>query len=88
MLVFDGAPKPFDKDVIQGPAFAVHTDSNAVLAEYREEGLRGELSTLIRVEDLGGAIAAYGLFQGLYAETRIKTVGNLNPSDFFGGSVT
>lgn len=36
-LVFDGALEPFDEDVIQGSAFAVHADPDARIKQHPRE---------------------------------------------------
>ena len=51
LLVLDGAPEPFGKDIVGGPAFAVHAD----LDTGRQQQLRvlwaGEMTALVAVPD-------------------------------------
>lgn len=47
---------------------AVHADPDSCILENRRDGIAGELSPLVRVEDLGGAMATQGLSQGIHAE--------------------
>ena len=66
-FVFDALPKPFDKDVVDCSAFAVHADSNGVIP-FCEQGCifkTGELAALVRVNDLRLAIHLNGLFDDL-----------------------
>jgi hypothetical protein len=72
--VFDAAPEPFHKDVIQGPTASVHADGNAVRLEYASEGVSGELAALIGVENLGGAVDLHGVLQTLHAEPALQRV--------------
>ena len=53
LLVLDRPPQPLDEDVVQGPAPAVHRDSDAMTFQSARVGRRRELGPLIRVEDLG-----------------------------------
>ena len=59
-LVFQAAPHPFDKDIVDPSALAVHADSDIRILEDIDEGLAGELGALVRIEDLGGAITTEG----------------------------
>ena len=56
-LIFDGAPKPLDKDIVAPGSLAVHRDFNARLFQHIGEGDAGELAALIRVENLRFAIS-------------------------------
>ena len=71
LLVFDGAPQPFDEHVVPPTALAVHADIDRVGLQAVCEGLGGELRPLVGVEDLRGPIARYGLLQGLDAGVRL-----------------
>lgn len=42
-LVFDGAPKAFDKHIIPPASLAIHADIDRVGLQDAGEGLRGEL---------------------------------------------
>ncbi len=52
VFVFDGAPKPFDKNVVQGSAAAIHADTNVLLLQTSSELMGSKLRTLICVENL------------------------------------
>ena len=52
LLVFDRAPKPFDKDVVVHPAAAVHAHLNPLVEKTTSEVLARELRALVRVENL------------------------------------
>jgi hypothetical protein len=68
LLVLEGAPEPFDEDVVAPAALAVHADLDTVgLGQPREGGTR-ELGALIGVEDGRSAMARQRLFHGGNAE--------------------
>ena len=67
LIVFDGAPQPFDEHVVPPTALAVHADVDRVGLQAVCEGLGGELRPLVGVEDLRGPKAPEGLLQGLDA---------------------
>ncbi len=67
-LVFEAAPQPFDEDVIHG-------DRHASTLERPIEGQGGELTALIRVEDLRFAVSGQGFIQALKAEPGIHGIG-------------
>jgi ubiquinone/menaquinone biosynthesis C-methylase UbiE len=52
MLVFDGAPQAFDKDIVQRSAFSIHADGNPLIRQSARERLACELCALIGIEDL------------------------------------
>ena len=56
VFVLDAPPEPFHEYIVQCTAAAVHADADAVRLEHAGEGLRGKLTALIGVEDLGDAI--------------------------------
>ena len=56
LLIFQTAPQPLDKDVVQKPPFAVHADPDARRLEFIQERRTGELHTLIGVENLRPAM--------------------------------
>ena len=60
LFVFDAAPEPLDKDVVQRSTASIHTDGDFALFENIGESAARELNTLIRIEDF-----RRGLFQGL-----------------------
>ena len=72
LLIFDGAPQPFDEHLVAPAALAVHADIDRVGLQAAREGLGGELRPLIGVEDLRGPKAPEGLLQGLDAGVRLQ----------------
>src|ERR1700722_681412 len=67
MLIFDASPKTLYKNIVDSPAFAIHADPNLVgLQQAGELGTR-ELTTLIGIEDLRGAIALNSILGHLSA---------------------
>ena len=55
-FIFHTAPEALDKHIVQPAPLAIHADLNAVLLEYSGERLTGELTTLIRVKNIKGAM--------------------------------
>lgn len=55
MLIFDGAPEPFHKSVVEDSATTVHAHPYAGPFQWNRKLLRRELATLVGVEDLGPA---------------------------------
>ena len=51
VLVFDGAPEPFDKDVVAPAAAAVHADLDVMRAQHVEKRRARELRALVGVAD-------------------------------------
>lgn len=74
VFVLDAAPQTLDEHVIDPAALAVHADGDVMGLESTCERLRGELGTLVGVEDLRGTKALYGLLQRLDAEVRVQGV--------------
>ncbi len=62
MFVFDGAPETFVEDVVESPATAVHADANARCFQAAGKVQRGDLRTLVTVEDCR-LILAQGILQ-------------------------
>src|SRR5689334_14848721 len=60
-FVFERAPQPFDKNVVEGSTTAIHADGDATLLERSEEFAGGELRALVGVPDLGLTEAERGL---------------------------
>src|SRR6202034_893776 len=71
LLVFDAAPKPLDEHVVPPSAIAVHADGDPVFDQHASERRTGKLAALIRVEDLGLAIAGESVLKRLDAECRL-----------------
>jgi len=57
LLVLDRAPKVLDHDIVAPRAPAIHTDGDLIALQHAGEGLAGELTALIGIEDLRLAIA-------------------------------
>lgn len=53
VLVLDAPPEPFDKYVVQRPAFSVHADGDIPVLQHLRELPGGELAALVRVEYIG-----------------------------------
>ena len=51
-LVLHASPKPFDHDVVEASAAAVHADPNIRFLQAARELMTGVLTALVRVEDL------------------------------------
>jgi len=77
VLVLQRPPESLDVDIVQGTIDAVHADPYAIAIERGGESLRGELATLIRVEDRRHSVDRYGFFEGRDAELSIERIGNL-----------
>ena len=56
LLVFDRAPPPLDKHVVQPSAAAVHADRDGLRQEETGEVGAGELAALVGVEDFRVAV--------------------------------
>ena len=73
-LVFEAAPQPLDKNVVQVPATTVHGDRHAGLLECASEGGRGELTPLIGIEYLRLALVLQCIIQSFKAEPDIHGI--------------
>ena len=71
LFVFDAAPEPLDKDVVQCSAAPIHTDGNPSLFENTGESAARELNTLIRIKDFRRRLFQ-SLIQGTGAEIRFQ----------------
>jgi len=60
-FVFERAPQPFDKNVVECAATPIHADQYATLVERSQELGGGELRALIGVPDFGLAEAERGV---------------------------
>jgi hypothetical protein len=65
LLVLETAPEPFDEDVIDKAAAAVHPDGNPMGAQHVGEVVVGELAAPAGVKDLGLPVAERVLQAGL-----------------------
>ena len=55
-LVFQAAPQPFDEDIVQLTAPAIHGDRHARLLQRTSESQGGKLTALISIEYLRFAV--------------------------------
>lgn len=69
-LVFHAFLEPFDKHVIDLAAVAIHADLDAVALHQIDELDAGELTALIRIEDLRRAMALKAFLDGRTADLR------------------
>lgn len=58
VFMFNIAPEPLDKNVVESSSPAIHTDNDTFPLQYAGEGIAGELGPLIAIEDLGLAVVA------------------------------
>ena len=70
-FVLEASPQPLDEHIVDPAAPTVHADSHTLIKQEFCEEVTGELSPLLRVEDLGGAIAV----EGLHAEVVVQGIG-------------
>ena len=76
IFVFESSPEPLDIDVISPAATPVHTDLNTGVFEYLDEAVRGELASLVGVEDCRDAMIHHRFLQGLDAEIGFHGLGD------------
>ena len=60
-FVFERAPQPFDKDIVEGSTTAIHADRDATLLERSQEFGGGELRAVVGVPNFGLTEAECGL---------------------------
>ena len=77
LLILQTAPQPFDEDIVDPPALAVHADADAVSLKHRGECLAGELTALIGIEDLRPPVGGQGLLQRFDAKIGIQHIRQL-----------
>ena len=63
MLIFDGSPEPFDKNVFAPAALAIHADLNSISFEKARKFGTCKLAALVRIEDIRTAIKRYSFLQ-------------------------
>ena len=73
IVIFERPPEPFDKDVINGSASAVHADRDLGIFQDLDELGACELTALIRVKDLRRAVLQR-FFKTLDAEVRVQGI--------------
>ena len=77
LLVLHRAPEPLNIDIVEAPVHAVHADGDAVGLEDFDKGGRGELTTLISIEDRRHSPYRNRFFQGGNTEGGIDGVRQL-----------
>jgi len=73
-FIFQAPPEPFDKDVIEEPALAIHRDAHTGSTRPICPSARRELAALVGVHDFGRAEPGDGLIQRLDAEVSFQRV--------------
>ena len=86
ILVFDASPQPLHEDVVQGPATAIHADTDAGALQGNGEGHRSELDALIGIEDFRLPLLQSPV-KGLEAEQTVEGVGQFPGDDVAGEPV-
>jgi len=86
-LVFQGAPEPFDEDVVFEPPLAVHADLDVPSLEDGGKCFAGKLAPLVGVEYLRSAVFEQSFFERLNAESGVQRVGQSPGEDLSGGPV-
>ena len=74
-LVLHAFPKPFDEDIIDPAALAIHAHLDATVLDQADELRAGERAALVGVDDLRRAMALNGFLNGFDAEVRSQAVG-------------
>ena len=74
LLVFHGAPEPFDEDVVQCPAPAIHRDPHAPSQQRLGKIGRGKLAALIGIEYLRYSMFSHRPGYRLHTEAGIEGV--------------
>lgn len=75
-LAFQAAPEPFDKDIVEEPAFGIHRDAHAGAAQTICPGKGREVAPLVGVHDLWRPEAVDRLVQSLDTEVGFQRVRN------------
>ena len=77
VLIFYAAPESLDEDVVHPAAFAVHANFDPQILQTTGLLCRGELATLIRIEDLGNlAGVGQSFVESLQAQACFHGVGD------------
>ena len=79
LLIFNGSPESFDKDMVMRPSPTIPTDPDPGACQAARESQAGELGTLIGVENQGLAVGQ-GLVQALQAKGRLQGIRNRHAS--------
>jgi len=65
VMVFEGPPQSFDKDIVLDASATVHADNDLIILEYLGKGVTGELGALVGVEDFRTPVEHDGFLEGL-----------------------
>src|SRR5262249_9472981 len=72
-FVLQAAPQPFNEDVVEEPALAIHAHAHTMTFQVIEKRSTGELYALIGVEHLRLAKALHRLLQRFHTEIGVHT---------------
>ena len=75
LLIFDGPPKPLDKNIVAPSPFSIHADRDVMFVEQVCKGKAGKLAALIGIEHLGLSITCQSLLDGLKTKRGIERDG-------------
>ena len=75
LLIFDGPPKPLDKNIIAPSSFSIHADRDVMFVWQVCKGKTGKLAALIGIEHLGLSITCQSLLDGLKTKRGIERDG-------------
>lgn len=70
LFIFEAPPQPFYEHIVPPTPGPIHTDRNVVSLQEPRKFLAGELTALIRAEDLRFAIPGERLLHGFHTEVR------------------
>src|SRR5690606_33091577 len=70
------SPEPFDIDIVQSPAFAVHGYFHLTSFECLDEYRGCELGTLVRIEDFRFPVPFHGILHDVPAPFRAHRIGD------------
>src|SRR5260221_12825780 len=76
-IILNHAPEAFGEDVVQGAAFAIHTDRDAPLLQASQVLRAGEVAALIAVPD-GRTAHPQGLIDRFQHEAQLQGLGALS----------
>ena len=74
VFILDGAPQPFDEDVVRGPSPAVHADPKRMRLQGVKEDVAGELRALIRVENLRDPKPTHRFLEAVHTEPCVRRI--------------
>jgi hypothetical protein len=82
IFIFDAAPELFNKDIVDPVAFTVHADLDAIGVERAGKFVAGELTALIRIENIRCPVTCDHFLQGFYAKAGVHRVRQA-PAQYF-----